>query len=174
MAQKITSLQRIRGIGANFSAVLVREVLYRSSANRRQLASYVGVALVPYQSGGMDRDRSISRRESAGTYDPHSARLFVAALPAGQRARCLVPGARWHAAGAHAADRRRRAGEEVADCIVALRGSRSAAGGRRDQDRNSARRVRRTGLLQTAHHRCGDTESVTVFFFGGFVPPRFR
>ena len=42
MAQKITSLQLIRGIGANFSAVLVREVLYRSFANRRQLASYVG------------------------------------------------------------------------------------------------------------------------------------
>jgi transposase len=52
MAQKITSLQRVRGIGANFSAVLVREVLYRSFANRRQLASYVGVAPMPYQSGG--------------------------------------------------------------------------------------------------------------------------
>src|SRR4051812_39660064 len=61
MAQKITSLQRVRGIGANFSAVLVREVLYRSFANRRQLASYVGVAPMPYQSGGMDRDRNISR-----------------------------------------------------------------------------------------------------------------
>jgi len=61
MAQKITSLQRVRGIGANFSAVLVREVLYRSFANRRQLASYVGVAPMPFQSGGMDRDRSISR-----------------------------------------------------------------------------------------------------------------
>ena len=35
--------------------------LYRSFANRRQLASYVGVAPMPYQSGGMDRDRSISR-----------------------------------------------------------------------------------------------------------------
>ena len=58
---KITALQRIRGIGENFSAVLVREVLYRSFANRRQLASYVGIAPMPYQSGGMDRDRSISR-----------------------------------------------------------------------------------------------------------------
>jgi transposase len=58
--QKVLSLQRIRGIGANFSAVLVREVLYRSFANRRQLASYVGIAPMPYQSGGMDRDRSIS------------------------------------------------------------------------------------------------------------------
>jgi transposase len=61
MAQKITALQRIRGIGANFAAVLVREVFYRSFANRRQLASYVGIVPMPYQSGGMDRDRSISR-----------------------------------------------------------------------------------------------------------------
>ena len=61
MTRKIADLQRIRGIGANFSTVLVREVLYRSFANRRQLASYVGIAPMPYQSGGMDRDRSISR-----------------------------------------------------------------------------------------------------------------
>jgi transposase len=60
-AQKIASLQRIRGIGPNFAAVLVREVLYRSFANRRQLASYVGIAPMPYQSGGMDRDRRIGR-----------------------------------------------------------------------------------------------------------------
>ncbi len=44
MARKITALQRIRGIGENVSAVLVREVLYRSFANRRQLASDVGIA----------------------------------------------------------------------------------------------------------------------------------
>ena len=59
--KKITALKRIRGIGANFSTVLVREVLYRQFSNRRQLASYVGIAPMPYQSGGMDRDRSISR-----------------------------------------------------------------------------------------------------------------
>lgn len=61
VTQKITALQRIRGIGANFAAVLVREVFYRSFANRRQLASYVGIVPMPYQSGGVDRDRSISR-----------------------------------------------------------------------------------------------------------------
>ncbi len=58
---KITALQRIRGIGENFAAVLTREVFYRSFDNRRQLASYVGITPMPYQSGGMDRDRSISR-----------------------------------------------------------------------------------------------------------------
>ena len=88
IVQKITALQRIRGIGTNFSTVLVREVLYRSFANRRQLASSVGIAPMPYQSGGMDRDRSISR---AGPHDAHPARLAVAALPARQRARHMVP-----------------------------------------------------------------------------------
>jgi transposase len=59
--RKIGALCRIRGIGANFAAVLTREVFYRSFNNRRQLASYVGIIPMPYQSGGMDRDRRISR-----------------------------------------------------------------------------------------------------------------
>ncbi len=58
---KVITLQRIRGIGENFASVLVLEVFYRSFGNRRQLASYVGITPMPYQSGGMDRDRSISR-----------------------------------------------------------------------------------------------------------------
>ena len=58
---KITALCRIRGIGENFAAVLTREVFYRSFDNRRQIASYVGITPMPYQSGGMDRDRRISR-----------------------------------------------------------------------------------------------------------------
>jgi transposase len=41
--------------------VLVCEVLYRSFTNRRQIASYVGIAPMPHQSGGVDRDRGISR-----------------------------------------------------------------------------------------------------------------
>ena len=52
---------RIRGIGETSATVLAREVLYRPFANRKQLASYVGLAPMPYQSGGMDRDRRISR-----------------------------------------------------------------------------------------------------------------
>jgi transposase len=41
--------------------VLTHEVFYRSFDNRRQLASYVGITPMPYQSGGMDQDRNISR-----------------------------------------------------------------------------------------------------------------
>jgi transposase len=59
--RKIAALRRIRGIGENFAAVLTREVFYRSFDNRRQLASYVGITPMPYQSGDMDRDRRISR-----------------------------------------------------------------------------------------------------------------
>ena len=55
------ALQPSTGIGENFAAVLRREVFYRSFDNRRQLASYVGITPMPYQSGGMDRDRGISR-----------------------------------------------------------------------------------------------------------------
>lgn len=61
---KIAVLCRIRGIGENFAAVLTREVFYRSFDNRRQIASYVGITPMLYQSGGMDRDRHISRRET--------------------------------------------------------------------------------------------------------------
>ena len=60
-SQKITALRRIRGIGENFAAVLVHEVLYRPFGSRKQLASYVGLTPMPYQSGGMDRDRHIGR-----------------------------------------------------------------------------------------------------------------
>lgn len=60
-SRKIVDLCRIRGIGENFAAVLTREVFYRSFDNRRQIASYVGITPMPYQSGAMDRDRRISR-----------------------------------------------------------------------------------------------------------------
>jgi len=59
--RKIAALCRVRGIGENFAAVLTREVFYRSFDNRRQIASYVGITPMPHQSGGMDRDRRISR-----------------------------------------------------------------------------------------------------------------
>src|SRR5215217_5656200 len=77
MARKITALQRIRGVGANFAAVLGREVFYRSFANRRQLASYVGIAPTPHQSGGTDRDRSISR---AGNARARTRRIAIVAM----------------------------------------------------------------------------------------------
>lgn len=59
--RKIAALSRIRGVGDNFAAVLTREVFYRCFDDRRQLASYVGIAPMPHQSGAMDRERRIGR-----------------------------------------------------------------------------------------------------------------
>ena len=90
-AQKITALKRIRGIGENFAAVLTREVFYRSFDNRRQLAGYVGITPMPYQSGNMDRDRAISR---AGNPRARTTMIQLAwamvALSARQRSREMV------------------------------------------------------------------------------------
>ena len=57
----VKALCTIRGIGVNFASVLTREVFYRTFDNRRQIASYLGLAPTPFQSGGMDRDRRINR-----------------------------------------------------------------------------------------------------------------
>ena len=42
-------------------ALLLADRSYRGFENRRQLASYVGIAPTPHKSGTMDRDRGISR-----------------------------------------------------------------------------------------------------------------
>jgi transposase len=52
--RKIAALRCIHGLGENFSAVLTREVFYRSFDNRRQIASYVGITptLLPERRDG--------------------------------------------------------------------------------------------------------------------------
>jgi len=59
-SRMVKALCTIRGIGVNFASVLTREVFYRTFDNRRQIASYLGLAPTPFQSGGMDRDRRIN------------------------------------------------------------------------------------------------------------------
>ena len=50
-AEKIRNLHKLKSIGPEFAAVLVGEIFHRGFNNRRQLASYVGVAPSPFQSG---------------------------------------------------------------------------------------------------------------------------
>ena len=59
-SRTVKALCTIRGIGVNFASVLTREVFYRTFDNRRQIASYLGLAPTPFQSGGMDRDLDAS------------------------------------------------------------------------------------------------------------------
>jgi transposase len=51
----------IRGIGAEFAAVLWSEGLFRDFDNRRQIAAYAGLAPSPWQSGTVDREQGVSK-----------------------------------------------------------------------------------------------------------------
>jgi transposase len=50
-----------KGIGPEFAAVLWMEALFRHFENRRQLASYAGLAPTPWQSGSVDREQGVSK-----------------------------------------------------------------------------------------------------------------
>ena len=52
---------RLKGIGAEFAAVLYLEGLFRHFENRRQLAAYAGLAPSPWKSGSIDQEQGISK-----------------------------------------------------------------------------------------------------------------
>jgi transposase len=54
-------LMRLRGVGPDFAEVLYSEGLFRHYDNRRQLASYAGLAPTPWQSGTVNREQGVSR-----------------------------------------------------------------------------------------------------------------
>ena len=64
-AQQVTApatmLLDIKGIGPEFAAILWSEGLFRHFDNRRQVASYAGLAPTPWQSGSVDREQGVSR-----------------------------------------------------------------------------------------------------------------
>ena len=152
--------------------MLTREVFYRSFDNRRQIASYVGITPMPYQSGGMDRDRRISRAGNPRArttmiqlawlwlrYQPGSElaewfRERVGTLAGRTRGMAIVAMARkllialW-----------RYAETGVIPAGAEIRAETTVA------DRQE---------LPPAAFAGGDTGSATVFFFGGTTPPRFR
>jgi transposase len=60
-ARQVKALLRLRGFGPEFSSLLVREVYYRQFANRRKVASYVGLTASPFRSGGMEHEQGIAK-----------------------------------------------------------------------------------------------------------------
>ena len=54
-------LINLNGIGPEFAAVLWSEGFYRSFANRRQVAAYVGLAPTPWQSGSVAHEQGVSK-----------------------------------------------------------------------------------------------------------------
>lgn len=51
----------IKGVGPEFASVLWSEGLFRHFDNRRQVASYAGLAPTPWQSGSVDREQGVSK-----------------------------------------------------------------------------------------------------------------
>ena len=59
--QKRQLLLRLNGIGETTAPILAREVYYRQFANRGQVASFIGLAPSPYDSGESRRNQGISK-----------------------------------------------------------------------------------------------------------------
>ena len=57
----VTMLLDIKGIGPEFAAVLWMGAFFRSFANRKRIAAYVGLAPTPWQSGSVDREQGVSK-----------------------------------------------------------------------------------------------------------------
>jgi transposase len=54
-------LLRLKSIGPEFANVLWSEGLYRHFDNRRQVASYAGLAPTPWQSGSVSHEQGVSK-----------------------------------------------------------------------------------------------------------------
>ncbi|MFZ0813213.1 MAG: IS110 family transposase [Bradyrhizobium sp.] len=61
VAAPAAMLLDIKGIGSEFAAILWSEGLFRHFDNRRQVASYAGLAPTPWQSGSIDREQGVSK-----------------------------------------------------------------------------------------------------------------
>src|ERR1700730_18056901 len=57
----VAMLLDIKGGGPEFAAILWLEGLFRHFDNRRQIASYAGLAPTPWQSGSVDREQGVSK-----------------------------------------------------------------------------------------------------------------
>jgi len=61
VSNPVAMLLEMKSLGSNFTAVLWSEAFYRQFANRRQLASYAGLAATPWRSGGIEREQGVSK-----------------------------------------------------------------------------------------------------------------
>ena len=60
-ARQVKALRRFQGLDIEVATTLVREVYYRPFANRRKVASYVGLAASPFRSGSLDHEQGIAK-----------------------------------------------------------------------------------------------------------------
>ena len=68
----------LKGLGPTLSSTLAREVYYRRFANRRQVASYIGITPSAYDSGDGRRSQGISKAGNRQLCPESSAKRFPA------------------------------------------------------------------------------------------------
>lgn len=61
ISNPLAMLLDLKSLGPNFAAVLWSEAFWRQFANRRQVASYAGLAATPWRSGGIEREQGVSK-----------------------------------------------------------------------------------------------------------------
>ena len=61
VAAPVAMLLDLKGIGPEFAIILWSEGLFRHFDNRRQVASYAGLAPTPWQSGSVSREQGVSK-----------------------------------------------------------------------------------------------------------------
>ena len=61
IAERQDLLQRLKALGPAFAGTLVSELFYKDFRNRREVASYSGLAPSPWRSGSIDREQGISK-----------------------------------------------------------------------------------------------------------------
>jgi transposase len=113
-------LASLKGIGAELSSLIWLEALFRHFTNRRQVASYAGLAPSPWQSGGTDRDQGIQGRQPPLASCHDRIGLVLAAPSTGFGIEPVVPGACRQWPGAYPPDRDRGACPQAAGGALAL------------------------------------------------------
>jgi transposase len=61
MTHRSDLLRKLKSLGPAFATTLTNEVFYKDFRNRREVASYFGLAPSPWRSGGIDREQGISK-----------------------------------------------------------------------------------------------------------------
>ena len=124
----------LKGIGAEFAAVVWSEGLCRSFANRRQVAAYGGLAPTPWQSGSVAREQGVLQsRQSAAADNDDPTCLAVVATSAELGAGAMVQGTRQTQWRTPAQDDDRRAGAQTAGCALEICDRRRRRRRRRDE-----------------------------------------
>jgi transposase len=128
----VTMLLELKGMGANFAAVLWSEAFYRQFANRRQLAAYAGLAPTPWRSGSIAHEQGVSK---AGNPRLRTTMIQLAWLWRRHQPQSAL--ARWFEAHSKrgAQERHRGAGAQAARGPVEVYHGRGRDRGSRDEER---------------------------------------